>query len=219
VPFFYGAAAPAKSSTDHLRHLLLLIRDQSVKHKFLCGHDERDWFAAAVPDVYGVSNVRTAMEALKPAEVVVAQMQKNVKMRLRNRRRNDAFIRQGEWFFIPEPEVNPAQWLILKNEPLLRGRGKPHMAELAFRTGGTEVYVSRTFPNGLSPETYRQRVQSQQILADKVRTGRAGIQFIVTADNSSGVGAQEKALKQLGQRVTEQAVKGIEAWLMGGGFN
>jgi len=36
--------------------------------KFLCGHDERHWFVAAVPG-RGVSNVRTAMEALKPAAV------------------------------------------------------------------------------------------------------------------------------------------------------
>ena len=52
------------------RHLLLLVRQpngrREEKHKFLCGHDERDWFAAAVPETSGVATVRTAMEALKP---------------------------------------------------------------------------------------------------------------------------------------------------------
>jgi len=31
------------------RHLLLMIRDGRDKLKYLCGHDERHWFAAAVP--------------------------------------------------------------------------------------------------------------------------------------------------------------------------
>ena len=39
------------------RHLLLLVREpngrREEKHKFLCGHDERDWFAAAVPETVG----------------------------------------------------------------------------------------------------------------------------------------------------------------------
>ena len=37
-----------------LRHLLLLVRGQSDKgakdlRRFLCGHDERHWFVAAIP--------------------------------------------------------------------------------------------------------------------------------------------------------------------------
>ena len=49
------------------RHLLLLARriEQGQQHKFLCGHDERHWFVAAVPDVPGISNIRTAQEALR----------------------------------------------------------------------------------------------------------------------------------------------------------
>ena len=52
------------------RHLLLLVREpdgnREDKHKFLCGRNKRDWFAAAVPEASGVATVRTAMEALKP---------------------------------------------------------------------------------------------------------------------------------------------------------
>ena len=32
------------------RHLLLLVRNGEEKSKFLCGHDERHWFVAAVPE-------------------------------------------------------------------------------------------------------------------------------------------------------------------------
>src|SRR4051812_26563393 len=32
-----------------MRHLVLMARDGADKNKFLLGHDERHWFAAAVP--------------------------------------------------------------------------------------------------------------------------------------------------------------------------
>jgi hypothetical protein len=138
------------------RHLLLLVREpnghREEKHKFLCGHDERDWFAAAVP---GGSTVRTAMEALKPAAVHEAQARKRLKARNRNRRHNKAFIRQGEWFFIPQPDLVVDPKLVLRNEPLARGRGKPHRAEFAFRSGGDTVYVCSEHPQGLTEPVYR----------------------------------------------------------------
>ena len=40
----------------------------------------------------------------------------------RNRRRNEAFIRQGEWFFVPmRRNIAASPLLILRNEPLRRG--------------------------------------------------------------------------------------------------
>jgi len=158
------------------RHLLLLVRhhveERTTKHKYLCGHDERDWFVAAIPEVSGVSNVRTAMEALKPAEVVAAQNQMNVKMRNRNRRRNEAFVRQGEWFFLPAPEINPAKWMIIHDEPLIRGQGKPHMAETLYRYGGKTIYVNRQYPNGLSEENYRRLVKLRDDSVSSVQVRR-----------------------------------------------
>jgi hypothetical protein len=141
------------------RHLLLLVREpnghRGEKHKFLCGHDEHDWFAAAVPDTGGVATVRTAMEALKPHEVRMAQARKGVKARHRNRRHNKAFIRQGEWFFIPKPDLVVDSKLVLTGEPLARGQGKPHWAEFLYRTGGVNVYVCSEHPTGLSEPEYR----------------------------------------------------------------
>lgn len=144
------------------RHLLLLARldDGRRKDKFLCGHDERSWFVAAVPDERGVSNVRTAFEALKPAPVRVAQNRTGVRFRDRARRRTQAYIRQGEWFFLPAPGVVAKPALVLRNEPLRRGAGKPHMCAELYREGGTTVYVCGRRPNGLTEQQYGQLLKS-----------------------------------------------------------
>jgi hypothetical protein len=138
-----------------IRHLVLMSRDTAGKHKFLCGHDERHWFVAAVPESAAVSTVATAMEALKPVDVRRRQERLAVKPRRRNRRRNAAFIRQGEWFFVPmEGGFQPNAKLVLKNEPLRRGGGKPHFVEELYRDGGETVYVSHKHPNGLTQLQY-----------------------------------------------------------------
>lgn len=142
------------------RHLLLLSRDDDGKHKFLCGHDERHWFVAAVPESSSAATVLTAKEALKPAEVVGRQRQLKVKVRNRNRRRNEAFVRQGEWFFVPFDGSVSERW-ILRNEPISRGRGKPHVVGELVREGGETVYVSVRYPNGLTQEQYA------RVLADE----------------------------------------------------
>jgi hypothetical protein len=137
-----------------VRHLLLMTRRDDRKQKFLCGHDERHWFACAVPGD-SVTNVVKAMEALQPTEVRwnVSRRVKRAKNRLR--RRNKAFVRQGEWFFIPAPElvVNPK--LVLRNEPISRGAGsKPHMCQFLYRTGGEPVWVCGIRPQGLKETEY-----------------------------------------------------------------
>lgn len=133
------------------RHLLLMTRQDDGKHKFLCGHDERHWFVAAIPERASVSSVSTAFDALKPPAVRGLEARLGVKPRERNRRRNEAFVRQGEWFFVPvanQTRVNLR--LILRNEPIARGRGKPHICEELVRQGGQLVYVNHQFPLGLT---------------------------------------------------------------------
>src|SRR5260370_41780259 len=87
------------------RHLLLLAEEGNRKLKFLCGHDERQWFVAAVPEREGAATVRTAMEALKPVEVRQAQSRLKVKTEDRARRKTRAYGRQGEGFFVPSPRI------------------------------------------------------------------------------------------------------------------
>ena len=150
------------------RHLLLMSRFGKEKQKFLCGHDERHWFVAAIPESAPASNVAQAKAALKPTEVREHEVCLAIRGKQRDRRRNRAFIRQGEWFFIPEPELQVPELMILKNEPLVRSRmGKPHLAEECYRTGGQLVYVSRQAPEGLTEEAYRKRLRDDPS-ADRV---------------------------------------------------
>ncbi len=100
------------------RHLLLMVREGGEKHKFLCGHDERHWFVAAVPESAPVGTVRQAKEALKPAEVRSAQASKRLGAEAGNRRKNAAYRRQGEWFFLPVPGFTVDEAMVLRNEPL-----------------------------------------------------------------------------------------------------
>lgn len=138
------------------RHLLLLVRGDDSKNKLLCGHDERHWFVAGIPETAPVGTVRQAKESLKPAVVRHEQVRKKVRKKKRNRRKNEAFIRQGEWFFIPADNPVLHEYLVLKNEPLSRGAGsKPHMAEFCYREGGEDVYVCSRYPNGVSFKKYK----------------------------------------------------------------
>lgn len=144
-----------------LRHLLLLARrDSSGKEKYLCGHDERHWFVCAVPG-QSVAGVVAAIEALQPVEVrTLARRTLRTKERLR--RHNAAFVRQGEWFFVPAPELEVDERLIHHNEPIRRGTGgKPHWCQFLYRHGGESVMVCNRQPNGVTPEHYRKLVQAQ----------------------------------------------------------
>jgi hypothetical protein len=138
------------------RHLLLLVREGKDKSKFLCGHDERHWFVAGIPESAPVGTVRQAKEALKPAEVRLAQALKGLRAAARARRKNAAYVRQGEWFFIPAGDQAVDEKLVLRNEPLARGNGgKPHWAEFCYRTGGETVYVCGRYPNGVTGAEYQ----------------------------------------------------------------
>jgi len=145
------------------RHLVLMVKYASErqgvdnKDKFLCGHDERHWFVAPIGPA--VPSVAKAKESLRPAVVQQELERKGVKSKKRNKRKNEAYIRQGEWFFIPRPDavVNPK--LILKNEPLRRGAGKPHICQMLYREGGTPVMVSSGHPNGITDSEYTKLVK------------------------------------------------------------
>jgi hypothetical protein len=121
------------------RHLVLMVRDGSAKNKFLLGHDERHWFAAAVPGD-DVRDVKTAIESLRPNEAAGHDV-----------------VRQGEWFFVPAPGVIENAWGIRHAEPLSRGAGsKPHLCEELMRCAGVTVMVCPAYPTGLTePEYHR----------------------------------------------------------------
>jgi hypothetical protein len=134
-------------------HLLLLSRSSAEKHRFLLGHDERHWFVAGIPESTPVSRVRDAKQALNPD--VVQSSERGIRTKDRDRRSNVARIRQGEWFFVPATNARVDRFLVLRNEPIARGGGKPHVCEELYRFGGETVYVSPGAPNGLTNEHYQ----------------------------------------------------------------
>jgi hypothetical protein len=127
------------------RHLVLMVRDGDLKNKFLLGHDERHWFAAAVPGD-SVRDVRTAIASLRPEEIEGREA-----------------IRQGEWFFVPEPGVTEKGAVVHRNEPLSRGAGsKPHICAEMMRRGGVTVMVCRQYPTGISLPEYERLIATNQ---------------------------------------------------------
>jgi hypothetical protein len=154
---FTGRGEPSDAEVVQVapadRHLLLLVRSDGAKSRFLCGHDERHWFVAAVPeDARGVTGVRTAKAALQPP--AVAELAAGLPPRQRLRRRTPAFLRQGEWFFVPEPGLRvPGAW-VLRNEPVGRPGGTPHILREAHRRGGQTVYIRGGSAAVLTPGEY-----------------------------------------------------------------
>ena len=151
------------------RHLLLLSRQIGKrgraisKQKFLCGHDERHWFVAAIPERAPVSTVAGAKIALKPREVREREGVLGVSWRDSFRRKNAAFLRQGEWFFVPVAGLKADPMLIHKNEPLSRGNGgKAHWADECYRLGGESVFVSTKYPFGISSEEFMALPQEER---------------------------------------------------------
>lgn len=130
------------------RCMLLLVREGADKSKFLCGFDERHWFVAAIPEsAAGVRGIVSAREALQPE--AVRQAVARVRPRDPFRRRNVAYVRQGEWFFLPRRNLIVDEGDVLRDEPLSRGRGKDHLLEFAFRHGGATVFVNAEHPSGI----------------------------------------------------------------------
>ena len=141
--------------------------DQLVS-RFLCGYDERHWFVAGIADP--VATVREATLSLAPAEIREAVARE----RHRDRRHNDLFTRQGEWFFVPAtlPAV-AGQAPIHRNEPSTRGRGKSHWCEELIRHGGVTVRVHQG--RELDDATFADLIARNPRLAYRVMTRGATV--------------------------------------------
>ncbi|MEJ2722921.1 MAG: hypothetical protein P8181_17550, partial [bacterium] len=118
------------------RHLLLYSRDGQ---RFLCGHDERHWFVAAVGD--RVSTVHDAKRSIMPRGI--RERAQRFAPSETDNRRNPVFMRQGEWFFVRvRTALDVLDGVIHRNEPLQRTwRSKPHICDELCRRGGRQVYV------------------------------------------------------------------------------
>lgn len=126
-------------ANEAARHLLLHAAGEDGGQRFLCGHDERHWFVAAVGErVTTVSEARRSLlpRRLRDAGITADELAT---------RRNARFTRQGEWFFVPATDRQQAKLAgrpILHGEPLQRGaRSKPHVVSELIRFGGQHVVL------------------------------------------------------------------------------
>lgn len=126
--------------------VLVMIKDNEAPYgqqniaKMLLGHDERQLFVAAVPR--DSKDVLDAKDKLKPGLVRAVETKAGVKKTKLNKHKNEARVRQGDFFFVPTTdEVN--EQVILRNEPLNRGRGASHMVDEMVRIGGQAGYEKR----------------------------------------------------------------------------
>lgn len=135
------------------RHLVVSVQDAgAASQKFLCGFDERHWFAAAVTG----NTVPAAKASLLPAPVRAHALRTGIRHAHLFRRHNQAFIRQGEWFFVPTDETMH-RLTIRYREPLIRpGGGKPHIVDELVRSRGEMVWHHpQHAPHGFTDEEYR----------------------------------------------------------------
>lgn len=125
------------------RHLVLDVthRAAELSQRYLCGHDEFHWFVAALPERPEARTVVAAMESLKPRAVLDEQDRKRVKRSRRRRRRTTAYVRQGEWFFLPRPQFRAVDLTVQHNAALVRGAGKPHRVESLCRLPSGKLYA------------------------------------------------------------------------------
>ena len=130
-------------SDSKIRHLLLLVETDGKKDRYLLGHDERHLFVSSLVNSKA-GNIKQAFEELQPEDVRDA------------RNNNKKVIRQGEWFFIPEPGFSiPNNCVLEKKSSIRKVRGyyqkilHPHTADELVRvpvenedgTKSEEIYV------------------------------------------------------------------------------
>ena len=90
-----------------------------MKSKFLCGHDERHWFVAAIPEAArGVHQRGDGEGRAAAADGRFARGRTACRASGASTAATRRFLRQGEWFFVPVPDLRVEPWQIRRNEPL-----------------------------------------------------------------------------------------------------
>jgi hypothetical protein len=174
-----SVTAKVLDADRYQRHLLLNVshRGLGVSQKYLCGHDEFHWFVAALPEKSAATTLPQAMESLKPDAVRQEQRRTRVKRSRRRNRHTTAYLRQGEWFFVPRPDFDAAGQRVQENGSLVRGAGKPHHVQLLCRgrDGGTFVRGSVSHPDHATirldvwHEVFRNTEAEQVMMAQPTR--------------------------------------------------
>lgn len=156
------------------RHLVLDVTGEGLPTigRYLCGHDERHWFVATLPILERTTTVRGAMEALKPEVVLRAQQRLGVKSRL-HRRKTAAYVRQGEWFFLPRPMMHVGDKAVAGGQ-LVRSGGKPHLVQWLYRPKDSNETFVRGAVSHPDHATLYLQVWHRVVLNNEVRPEREG---------------------------------------------
>ena len=138
------------------RHLLLLVRDGEEKSKFLCGHDERHWFVAGDPRDRPRRQRCRDGEGSAAAAACTRRRSSGSGRRTAFRRRNAAYVRQGEWFFVPAPGLDAAEPRSCCATSRCRAAAARRTCSSSrIRRGGETVWVNSRHPSGISEPAYR----------------------------------------------------------------
>ena len=169
--------ADAMDVKPKLRHLVLDVSgwQRPFAARYLCGHDERHWFVANVPFDAQTVTVRGAMEALKPEIVRREQKRKGVKHR-RHRRKTTAYVRQGEWFFLPRPMMHVGE-LAINDGILARRGGKPHRVQWFYQPQGRDEMYARGAVSHPDHETLYLQVWHRVVQNNEVEPTVSARQF------------------------------------------
>ena len=168
-PWSDSITAEALDVKPKHRHLVLDVSGWRlpISGRYLCGHDEQHWFVASLPFSRRTTTVRGAIEALKPAAVLRAQKRLGVTHR-RYRRKTAAYVRQGEWFFLPRPKMHVGDRAV-PNGQLVREGGKPHRVEWLYRPEGSDETFVRGAVSHPDHATIRLQVWHRVVQNTEVR--------------------------------------------------
>ncbi|MBR0191485.1 MAG: hypothetical protein IJQ31_05410 [Thermoguttaceae bacterium] len=147
---------PDVSVKDHA--LLLKVhwtneQGRIIREDFLCGRDDHGWFVSTLKSNSSHS-VEEAFESLRPEEITRELREKKVPRSRQNKHRNEVFVRQGEWFFVPMPPGFEPKGAVREKERL-GVRGKPHIADFVYSEGVVR-YTHKRFLNLFTREEVAQ---------------------------------------------------------------
>lgn len=164
-------------------HALLLFKTPNenphqppAKDRIMIGHDERQLFIAGIPDSAGPSTIFQAKESLKPIEVREFEKKIGVKdKQARHARGKKVSLkrrRQGDFFFIPKPDMEFTDEFINRKEPIGRNIGTSHICEELVRTGGENIYT--TTPRSLDMKTTYTEKEREELFKDNPKARNWG---------------------------------------------
>ena len=135
------------------RHLLLLVREGGLRsHKFLCGHDERHWFVAAVPESEPGGHRAAGEGGAQARRGPVRPGQQGARGRCRQPSQERRLPPPGGVVLPARVRLYGERGAGAPQRAASKGHGgKPHWTEFCYRTGGETATSAPGTPTGSRP--------------------------------------------------------------------